>query len=124
MILFDIILFAKAGYTPADVREFLAAKDPERKPEQEAAQIEQEAAPAQKADHVEKPVENVDNIQQAENQQGEPAADPAKVIDYKAKYEEAQQALKLAQEANTKQPQPSETKTAQDILNECFASII
>ena len=69
-------------------------------------------------------MENVDNIQQAENQQGEPAADPAKVIDYKAKYEEAQKALQLAQEANTKQAQPSETKTAQDILNECFASII
>ena len=118
MILSDIISLAKAGYTPADVREFLAAKDPEKRPEQEPAQIEQEAAPAQKADHVEKPVENVE-IQQAENQQGEPAADPGKVIDYKAKYEEAQAALQLAQEANTKQQQPKQ-ESAEEVLEKLY----
>ena len=116
MILSDIISLAKAGYTPADVREFLAAKDPEKKTE--PAQMEQEAAPAQKAEHVEKPVENVEN-QQAENQQGEPAADPAKVIDYKAKYEEAQAALQLAQEANTKQQQPKQ-ESAEEALEKLY----
>lgn len=115
MILSDIISLAKAGYTPADVREFLAAKDPEKKTE--PAQMEQEAAPAQKAD-VEKHVENVEN-QQAENQQGEPAADPAKVIDYKQKYEEAQAALQLAQAANTKQQQPKQ-ESAEEVLEKLY----
>ena len=110
MIFSDIIALAKAGYTPADVREFLAAAD---KVPEKGSEVDQ-AEKAAETEAVENPVENVEKVSQPVTQQK--ATDEQEAgADYKKLYEETQQALKAAQAANTRQQQPDQ-ETDEDIF--------
>ena len=93
MELKDLLTFAKAGYTPAQVKELLAIQTPvptaqeEQKEEiQEPKEIIQE--PKEINQEVEEPKTNA-VIQETEKQ-----------IDYKSLYEESQKKLKEAQSIN------------------------
>ena len=117
MLFSDIIALAKAGYTPADVREFLAVETPNTgAPEPEKP----ETTPGEKTDIVDSSVEKVDNIELTDPEK--PTEAEAEAIDYKAQYEQTKEALAKAQAANVRQELPQE-KSSQDIINELFASI-
>lgn len=102
MVFQDIIALAKAGYTPADVREFLAA---ETEPKKEApSDGSAKETPGEKTD-----TENTDVSRETSKEHTDlekPTEKAEGAIDYKAQYEAAMEALKNAQAANTKQQQP------------------
>lgn len=113
----DLIALAKAGYTPANVKELIALSEtaePQKteEPEEPAgALIEPKPAEA-------KPEEN-------KAPEKEPEANPEETVDYKALYEKSQADLKAAQEANRSSSQP-EDKSAdmEKHLAETFASFM
>lgn len=116
MKLGDIIALARAGFTPGDIREFLAADAPAKiKPD--------------KMDPVETPAEKtVDETPDEEEKDPEPEPKPepaaeAEGLDYKKMYEESQEALKKAQAANTHKEMPTE-KSAQEIVDDLFRECI
>ncbi len=121
MVFGDILALAKAGYTPADVREFLAAEAASS--QEQAATHEQDEAPAEKTETKTPEVENVshETLTPGQDPKNEPEREQEQ--DYKKKYEEAQEALKKAQAANARQELPQE-KSSQEIVNELFASIL
>lgn len=98
----DLLSFAKAGYTPKDVKELLSMEVPEPKdlevitdsPEQKAAS---------------------ENVPKEETQETQPQADAgADDIDYKKLYEETCDKLKKAQELNT-QKEASNISSSDDM---------
>lgn len=107
----DIVSLAKAGFSPSDVREFLKAaeSEPEEKKSGEPKkdpEPEPEHNPKEKAATPEDPPRSEDKK-------------PSTEIDYKAKYEEAQEALRLAQAANNQQNiDIKPDKTADEILED------
>lgn len=118
MVFSDIIALAKAGYTPADVREFLAVETPKGEaPEPEKP----ETTPGEKTDIVDSSVEKVDNIELTDPEKPTEAADEA--IDYKAQYEQAKEALKAAQKANVRTELPDQ-KTGEESFSELVASFM
>lgn len=120
MKLTDLIDLAKAGYTPADVREFLAN---DKKPDVEKKEPENgsaENAPGKKTD-MEKS-ENVSHETLEDSDPKKPTETP-EAVDYKAQYEAAMEALKKAQAANTKQQQP-EPENDNKILMDAVAQFM
>lgn len=121
MVFGDILALAKAGYTPADVREFLAAEAASS--QEHTGDHEPEKAPAEKTETTKPEAENVshETLTPEQAPQNEPEQEPEQ--DYKKKFEDAQAALKKAQAANARQELPQE-KSSQEIVNELFASIL
>lgn len=113
----DLITLAKAGYTPAQVKELMTldnttASEPDKgKPEGPQGQTpdKQEAPP--------EPAKASEN-----------AAEPMKAeddgVDYKALYEQSQLALKKAQEANLSKPAQTQPDTSEDDLKNIFRSYV
>ena len=99
MIFGDIVALAKAGFTPADIREFMAASTPEKEPDKNAEKPE---AKKNEPDQITK--------EKKEDSPDPEMVDPAEAGTsdnvYKLKYEETLEALKKAQEANRSQELP------------------
>ena len=104
MKLTDLIDLAKAGYTPADVREFLASGNKPDVEKTEPGKGSAEDAPGEKTETENK--ENVSCETLEENSDPKKPTETPEAVDYKAAYETAMEALKKAQAANTKQQQP------------------
>lgn len=108
----DIVALAKAGYTPADVRDFMAATS--EKPEPGPDETTEGSKPEEKT--VDNSVENVDAPKK-------PLPDPVKPEDaasenkYKELYEKAVQDLKKAQAENTRTKQPEVDDPEKILLN-------
>lgn len=115
MKLGDIIALARAGFTPGDIREFLAADAPAKI---ETDSMDPAEAPAEKT---------VDEIpDETEDPEPEPKSEPAdgaESLDYKKMYEESQEALKRAQSVNIHKEMPAD-KSAQEIVNDLFRECI
>ena len=96
----DLLSFAKAGYTPKDVKELLSMDVPETKEStsvtQEPAKQEPASAEPMQEQKTEEPV--LQNVSTAT-----PENASAEVIDYKAKYTELEEKMKKLQEQNTRQ---------------------
>lgn len=92
----DLLSFAKAGYTPKDVKELLLLDVPESKKSEDVTQEEPASAEPEQEQKTEEPV-----LQKASTVTPEDA--PAEVIDYKAKYSELEEKMKKLQEQNTRQ---------------------
>lgn len=120
----DIIALAKAGYTPADVREFLAAeKDSEKETVQDVTGVD---APAEKTEKVEKIVENVEKENVSRETIPVPKNEPEAAADadeYKQKYLDAAEALKRMQEESTRREQ-ERPESAQETVNKLFAEMM
>lgn len=116
----EIVALAKAGFTPGDVREFLAAEKAEAASEDQKVE-DPGKEPDEKAGDVDKVVENVEKNTQPTDRKTEPEL--KQDADYKRMYEESQEALKLAQEANTHREIPP-SESSQDIVNTLFQSIV
>lgn len=88
----DIITLAKAGYTPAQVKELitLSEKEPDAKPEEQQAATAPTSEAATESAEPEKATENAEQHSDPEQ----------KEIDYKALYEKSQEDLKQAQAVN------------------------
>lgn len=88
----DIITLAKAGYTPAQVKELitLSEKEPDAKPEEQQAATAPTSEAATESAEPEKATENAEQHSEPEQ----------KEIDYKALYEKTQEDLKKAQAVN------------------------
>lgn len=88
----DLVSLAKAGYTPANVKELIALSEksepvkPEEQQSDAAANVEPTTA---SAEHVE-----------ATEKEAEPEKTEEKEIDYKELYEKSQEDLKKAQAVN------------------------
>lgn len=95
----DLLSFAKAGYTPKDVKELLLMDVPETK---ESPGVIQEPIPAPASAEPEPEQKTVEPIQQQASTAA-PENAPAEVIDYKAKYSELEEKMKKLQEQNTRQ---------------------
>lgn len=121
MKLTDLIDLAKAGYTPADVREFLAN---DKKPDVEKTEPGKgstEDATGEKAETENK--ENVSRETLKEKSDPKKPTETPDAVDYKAQYEAAMEALKKAQAANTKQQQP-EPENDNKILMDAVAQFM
>ncbi len=103
MTIKDLISFAKAGWKPADVREFLQEIEPESSAEPKA---EPEADPEPSAEPEAEPEADP-----------EPSAEPEAEPDYKKLYEDEKKEREKLQKANTKKEQPEEP-TTQEKLND------
>ena len=121
MKLTDLIDLAKAGYTPADVREFLASGNKPDVEKTEPGKGSAEDATGEKTETEKK--ENVSHETLKENTDPEKPTETPEAVDYKAQYEAAMEALKKAQAANTKQQQP-EGKDDQQIFSEAAALLM
>ena len=105
MTIKDLISFAKAGWKPADVREFLQEIEPEPSPDPEPG-----GDPEPEAD-------------QEPEGDPEPEANPEPEPDYKKLYEEEKKEREKLQKANTKKEQPEEP-TTQEKLNDIMRSFM
>ena len=95
----DLLSFAKAGYTPKDVKELLSMDVPESK---ESPGVIQEPIKAPASAEPE-PEQKTPEIIPEKVSTTTPESAPAEVIDYKAKYTELEEKMKKLQEQNTKQ---------------------
>lgn len=93
----DLLSFAKAGYTPKDVKELLSLEVPETKKSEDVAQDD---APAPAEKEVEQKTEGKDLQNDSTPTPGDA---PAEVIDYKAKCDELEEKMKKLQEQNRRQ---------------------
>lgn len=110
----DIIALAKAGYKPADVREFLSE---EKTPEVNAPEDDQSTGQDPAAS----------NDQPAESQEDATAPDDyiSRISDLTEANKKLMDQLKNLQEANSRQRQPApEIKSDQDILNDLARSFM
>lgn len=99
----DIIALAKQGFTPADIREFMAMDIP---PEDHKEDPAEEPAEDKKEDSAaEKP---------AEDQEEDPAEDKKEAVDYKKLYEEEK--AKRQADAAKKDMGLDQEKTEEEIL--------
>lgn len=101
----DLVAFAKAGYTPADVKELMAL-EPVAEPEKEPKEVEDK-------EQVKQPEEVIKDKKDDE-------------VDYKALYEESQKKLKAAQEANIRKDSTDSDGSISDEehLNNLFRSFL
>lgn len=90
----DLLSFAKAGYTPKDVKELLEMEIPENVPAPKNPEVI--PAPEEK-----KPEENAPK--ESAKKEASPDATETDDIDYKKLYEEEAEKVKQLQIANTKQ---------------------
>lgn len=95
----DLLSFAKAGYTPKDVKELLLMDVPETK---ESPGVIQEPIKAPASAEPE-PEQKTPEIIPEKDSTTTPESAPAEVIDYKAKYSELEEKMKKLQEQNTRQ---------------------
>ena len=99
----DLLSFAKAGYSPKDVKELLTMEIPETK-----------KAESEKREEIPDPAENEKEQKTKEEpllkaSTSDQETDSSKIIDYKFKYEEAQETIKKLQEENTKKDMSGES---------------
>ena len=113
----DLIALAKAGYTPAQVKELITLSETaeQAKPEEpqgaaEANDKPQSASPEQET----KPV----------TENAEKPATPEETVDYKALYEKTAEELKTAQAANRSQEQPDTSKQDEEHLADVIRSFM
>ena len=97
----DLLSFAKAGYSPKDVKELLTMELPESKvpePKNPEGTTQEDPAPVEpeKEQKTEEPAPLKDST-------STPGDANAEVIDYKAKYAELEEKMKKFQEQNTRQ---------------------
>lgn len=116
----DLLSFAKAGYTPKDVKELMSIDVPEHEnPSVTPPETEPETAPASNG--------AAENAAKATAQDPEPEAEPkADDIDYKKKFEEASALLEKLQKENEKrnnQTQGAE-KTSAQLLDDRFRELM
>lgn len=107
LTLADLLSFVKAGYSPKDVKELLTMEVPETK----------KAEDEKKEEKLPDPEENKKGQETVEEpQQKDPTSDQEtdskKIIDYKLKYEEAQETIKKLQEENTKKDMSGEKSSS------------
>lgn len=96
----DLIDLAKAGYTPANIRELISLSE-KAEPQKTEEPKEPAGAPIEPKLAETKPEEN-------KATEKEPEAKPEETVDYKALYEKSQADLKAAQEANRSSSQPDD----------------
>ena len=87
----DLLSFAKAGYSPKDVKELLTMEVPEPKVPEVVPEVTEQKGAENSPKESEKDLPSQDDTEDAE------------VIDYKAKYEELEERMKKLQEQNTRQ---------------------
>ena len=104
LTLADLLSFAKAGYSPKDVKELLTMEVPETK-KAESEQKEPEKDPDPEENKKEQKTEEKPLQKDSTSDQ---ETDGKKIIDYKLKYEEAQETIKKLQEQNTKKDMSGE----------------
>ena len=97
----DLLSFAKAGYSPKDVKELLTMELPESKapePKNPEGTTQEEPAPAEPESEqkTQEPIPEKDSTIT-------PGDANAEVIDYKAKCAELEEKMKKLQEQNTRQ---------------------
>ena len=92
----DLLSFAKAGYSPKDVKELLTMELPEPKNPKENDQEKPAPAEPESEQKTEEQIPQNDSTTT-------PGDAPAEVIDYKAKYTELEERMKKLQEQNTRQ---------------------
>lgn len=113
----DLIELAKAGYTPAAVKELITLSEKADPPKPEEPK-EPTGAPNEPKPAETKPEEN----KAGEN---EPKGKPEEAVDYKELYEKTLADLKTAQEANRKESQPEDKSAdAEKHLADTFASFM
>lgn len=113
----DLIDLAKAGYTPANIRELISLSE-KAEPQKTEEPKEDAPAPIEPKSAVPEPEEN-------KAPEKEPEEKPEETVDYKALYEKTAADLKAAQEANRTGSQPEETpEDAHKHLTETFASFM
>lgn len=104
LTLADLLSFAKAGYSPKDVKELLTMEVPETKKPEEEKKEEKLPDPEENEKGQKTPEKTPEK---APTSDGDPGSD--KIIDYKSKYEEAQETIKKLQEENTKKDMSGES---------------
>lgn len=104
----DLLTFAKAGYSPAQVKELLAIPLPEEKKEELQ---EPEEKLQEHEETIELPEENV-IIQET------------KKIDYKSLYEDSQKKLQEAQKQNINQNMQGKLEDDQTIVTRFISSFL
>ena len=92
----DLLSFAKAGYSPKDVKELLTMEIPETKKSEDVIQEK----PASAEPESEQKTEEIIPQKASTTTPGDVNAEE---IDYKLKYEELEEKMKKLQEQNTKQ---------------------
>ena len=103
LTLADLLSFAKAGYSPKDVKELLTMEVPETKKAE--SEQKEEKLPDPEENKKEQKTEEKDLQKDSTSNQD---TESKKIIDYKLKYEEAQETIKKLQEQNTKQDMSGE----------------
>lgn len=121
MIFNDIVALAKAGFSPADVREFLAAST--EKTDEPLSASEPAAEETHTTQTETEPTPELEREPAEGAQNATPEPEQSNIIDYKAKYNEALEALKIAQAANTRQELPKESDSEQ-IFKEAMAAFM
>lgn len=113
----DLIELAKAGYTPANVKELISLS--------ETADPQKTEEPKEPAGATTEPKPAETKPEETKAPEKEPEDKPEEAVDYKALYEKSQADLKAAQEANRSSSQP-EDKSAdmEKHLAETFASFM
>ena len=96
----DLIELAKAGYTPANVRELISLS--------ETAEPQKTEEPKEDAPAPIKPKSADPDPEENKEPEKELEAKPEETVDYKALYEKSQADLKAAQEANRSSSQPED----------------
>ena len=97
----DLLSFAKAGYSPKDVKELLTMELPESKvpdPKNPEGTTQEGPAPAEPEKE-----QKTQEIIPEKDSTSTPGDANAEVIDYKAKYAELEEKMKKLQEQNTRQ---------------------
>ena len=92
----DLLSFAKAGYSPKDVKELLTMEIPETKKSEDVIQEK----PASAEPESEQKTEEIIPQKASTTTPGDVNAEE---IDYKLKYEELEEKMKKLQEQNTRQ---------------------
>ena len=87
----DLLSFAKAGYSPKDVKELLTMEIPEPKVPEVIPEVTEQKDAESSPKESEKDLPSQNDTAKAED------------IDYKAKYEELEEKMKKLQEQNTRQ---------------------
>lgn len=113
----DLIELAKAGYTPAAVKELITLSE-KAEPVKTEEPKEPAPAPTEPKSAESKPEEN----KAGEN---ESQGKPEEAVNYKELYEKTLADLKTAQEANRKESQPEDKSAdAEKHLADTFASFM
>ena len=113
----DLIDLAKAGYTPANIRELISLSE-KAEPQKTEEPKEDAPAPTPPKSADPEPEEN-------KAPEKEPEGKSEEAVDYKALYEKTAADLKAAQEANRSGSQPEDnTEDMEKHLTETIASFM